>query len=81
MNGIAQENGISLLSLMAIIAYELKLLSGFNITFSVGDIIRLVLISIAKMSLYGIQFVNKIPLIVTVWSQNIELSQRSLGTL
>ena len=81
MNGIAQENGISLLFLITIIDYELKLLYVYNFTFSIGDAIRLVLISIAKMSLYGIQFVNKIPLIVTVWSQNIELSQRSLGTL
>jgi hypothetical protein len=81
MNGIAQENGISLLFLITIIDYELKLLSVYNFTFSIGDTIRLVLISIAKKSIDGIPFVNKIPLIVTVWSQNTELSQRSLVSL
>jgi hypothetical protein len=81
MNGIAQEFGISLLFLIIIIDYELKLLCVYNVTFSVGDAIRFVLISIALKSIDGIPFVNKIPLIVTVWSQNTELSQRSLVTV
>jgi|688.fasta_scaffold863705_1 hypothetical protein len=81
MNGIAQEFGISLLFLIIIIDYELKLLCVYNVTFSVGDAIRFVLISIALKSIDGIPFVNKIPLIVTVWSQYTELSQRSLVTV
>jgi hypothetical protein len=81
MNGIAQEFGISLLFLIIIIDYELKLLCVYNVTFSVGDAIRFVLISITLKSIDGIPFVNKIPLIVTVWSQYTELSQRSLVTV